>query len=294
MKVLILGAAGMIGNGIYRALNKEKKYDLTGTCQELHTIQCPSLLSSIGQLRQFSYGSDNGSLISLLQSVSPDFVINCIGLVKQSESSSNILSLLRLNSELPQMLALLSDQFNYKLIQVSTDCVFSGASGMYVEEDVPDAFDAYGRSKWFGETSDSTNVLTIRASVIGHEPRNKYGLLDWFLSQDGVIQGFKEAYFSGLSSLELGTVINKELLTGEIGYGLCHVSGARISKYEFLNIVKEVFEMKVELIEKNTPMLDRSLNSCKFRKLTGYNERPWFEMLEEIKNTYRVGPQNGR
>jgi dTDP-4-dehydrorhamnose reductase len=168
------------------------------------------------------------------------------------------------------------------MIHISTDCVFSGRKGNYSEEDISDAEDLYGRSKFLGEVQGPYGV-TLRTSIIGRELETKSGLVEWFLSQQGrAIKGYRRAIYSGLTTNELSRVI--ELILGRLPHlaGLWQVSGEVINKYELLKIAQVAFDWNGEISPDDTLVCDRSLDSTKFRTTTGYRPPSWSEMMDEL------------
>src|SRR5262249_32071694 len=158
----------------------------------------------------------------------------------------------------------------------------SGAKGDYLESDKPDATDLYGISKRFGEVS-GRGVLTIRTSMIGRELRQDgHGLLEWFLSKRGqAIDGFTKAYFSGLTTVELAHVIATVIQDHPTLSGLYHVSADRISKYELLRMLDDAFGTGTTIRPSEQLVLDRSLDSSRFRAETGWTPPIWNEMIAE-------------
>ena len=170
------------------------------------------------------------------------------------------------------------------MIHVSTDCVFSGRKGHYQEDDPSDAEDLYGKTKYLGEVHDS-HCLTLRTSMIGRELSRKQGLLEWFLCQRGSVQGFKNALFSGFTTLELSRIIDKILAEYPEKGGLYHVSSEPISKFDLLTLIKSKMALRVEIIPVEEPRLDRSLDSTRFRSEFNYTPPRWEEMIEELSKT---------
>jgi dTDP-4-dehydrorhamnose reductase len=167
-------------------------------------------------------------------------------------------------------------------VHLSTDCVFSGKKGNYQESDPSDAEDLYGRTKYLGEVQD-TRCLTLRTSIIGKELSRKLGLLEWFLAQGGVIQGYRKAIFSGFTTLEMSRIIIEKIL---VDYpekeGLYHVSSEPISKFDLLMLIKEKVGLATEIIPDETVQYDRSLESTRFRREFNYTPPTWEEMIKEL------------
>jgi dTDP-4-dehydrorhamnose reductase len=178
---------------------------------------------------------------------------------------------------------------NVRLIHLSTDCVFSGKRGHYVEDDIPDPLDLYGRSKLLGEVG-SGNALTIRTSMIGSELGAKYGLLEWFLSQRGKsIKGYTDAIFSGFTTIELCRTLKDIIVNYADARGLYHLSSEPISKFDLLMLIKDKMRLNVDIVPDAIFQCDRSLDSTKFRKKFNYTPPTWKEMIDELVIELRGG-----
>lgn len=186
------------------------------------------------------------SLNQLFDLTRPDFVINCIGLVKQHAGASDPLSIIPINSIFPHRLARLCKLSGARLIHISTDCVFSGSKGNYHEQDYPDANDLYGRSKLLGEV-DYQNAITLRTSIIGHELIGAKSLINWFLAQSKEVDGYVNARFSGMPTVELAKVVRDFVFPHPELHGLYHVSAEPICKHDLLKLVAQVYGVEVTL-----------------------------------------------
>ena len=171
--------------------------------------------------------------------VRPAVVVNCIGILKQLPAARDPIATLQVNALFPQRLALLCEAAGAWLLHVSTDCVFSGRKGNYVETDIADAEDLYGRSKLLGEP-DSPSTLVLRTSMIGRELRSRIGLVEWFLAQKGrPVKGYRNARFSGLTTGALADVIGSLIGAPQRLSGLFHVSAGGIDKHDLLRRLNE-------------------------------------------------------
>jgi dTDP-4-dehydrorhamnose reductase len=277
-KVLVLGVTGMLGNAIFHLLSQEHKFDLYGSIRSSSNVQfsksqTEKLIVDVDML------ADDISLVGLLMEINPDVVINCIGVVKQLKESIDPLYVVPINSLLPHRLAKFCSQVNARLIHISTDCVFSGNAGMYVESDISDANDLYGRTKFIGEV-DYPNAITLRTSIIGHEPnKSNRSLVDWFISQRGSVGGYTNAIFSGLPCVELARIIRDIVIPLPHLNGVYHVSSAPISKFELLKMISKVYNLNKSLYPDHSVFIDRSLNSEKFYKATGYKSKSWIDLI---------------
>jgi len=278
MRILVLGASGMLGNAVFRLLSEKADWKVFGT------------LRSEGAKRFFPptvahrllVGVDvehQHSLLGAFEAAHPQVVINCVGLVKQLSESDDPLRALPINSLLPHYLARLCGATDSRLIHISTDCVFSGNKGQYSELDFPDATDLYGRSKYLGEV-DYPHATTLRTSLIGHELQGARSLVDWFLSQTGACRGYQKAVFSGLPTVVIAQIIRDIVIPRRELKGVYHLAAAPITKYELLKLVADVYGKKINIIPDVEVVIDRSLNASKFREATGFVAPPWKELVE--------------
>lgn len=214
--------------------------------------------------------------------VQPQVVVNCIGVVKQDAAAKDPVASITVNSLFPHLLAHLSRPAGTRLIHLSTDCVFSGRKGNYRESDLTDAQDLYGRTKVLGEV-DYENCLTLRTSMIGRELQSSNGLIEWFLAQRGkTVRGFKRAVFSGFTTAALADVIGDIIADHPQLRGTWHVAADSINKFDLLSLVKQTYELDVQIEPDETFICDRSLDDGRFRQATGFAPRPWPEMIRQM------------
>lgn len=282
MRVLVLGATGMLGNAVFRTLSSSSALSVTGTVRSAKALDNfdeslkHNLISGVDVL-------DQDSLVNVFGIVKPDVVVNCVGLIKQLSSAKDPLSTLPINAMLPHRLAKLCTLVGSRLIHISTDCVFSGRKGMYVEQDVSDAEDLYGKSKYIGEVNDQSHVVTLRTSIIGHELNSQASLIDWFLAQSGSVKGFSKAIFSGLPTVELARVIRDFVIPQQSLHGLYHVSVEPIDKLTLLQHVAKIYGKEISIIPDDQLKIDRSLDSSRFRSATGYVPPQWPDLIEAMR-----------
>jgi dTDP-4-dehydrorhamnose reductase len=279
-KVLVLGATGMLGNAVFRLFASSPGVEAWGSARS------PGLVAHLpaDYQRQIVTGVDVENvdhLTRLLAQTRPDVVINCVGLVKQLAEADDPLAAIPINALLPHRLARLCNVADARFIHVSTDCVFSGTKGMYLEDDASDAKDLYGRSKYLGEVN-YPHAVTLRTSIIGHELNGAHGLVGWFLAQQGRVNGFTRAVFSGLPTVELARVIRDFVIPRPELHGVYHVSAEPINKYELLRLVAQVYGKTNELTSDDKLVIDRSLDSSRFRGLTGYTPPSWPELIRAM------------
>jgi dTDP-4-dehydrorhamnose reductase len=280
LKVLILGATGMLGNAVTRFLTDSAGFDVVATARSAASVRL--LPASLRARIVAGIDVENvDAVVRLFGDVRPDVVINCVGLIKQLDDSKNPLAALPINALQPHRLARLCALGGARFIHISTDCVFAGTRGNYDEASIPDATDLYGRSKLLGEV-DYYNAVTLRTSIIGHELCSNTGLIDWFLSQKGTVKGFTRAVFSGLPTVELARVIRDHVITRPDLRGLYHVSAAAITKYDLLMLVREVYAADIGIIPDADLEIDRSLNSTRFRAATGYAPPVWRDLVRSM------------
>jgi len=278
--ILVLGATGMLGHAMFRGLAGTTGCRVIGstrTAAQHHRFSEPLRSRLVNNVD----ANNPDSLSKVLDDVRPDVVINCIGLVKQLPGANDPLSAIPVNALLPHRLARLCRPMGARLIHISTDCVFDGTKGNYVETDPPDATDLYGRSKLLGEL-DCPDAITLRTSIIGPELAGARGLVGWFLSQSGSVKGFRRAIFSGLPTVELTRVVRDFVLPDASLYGLYHVSAAPISKYDLLKIVADVYRCRIDLQPDDALVVDRSLDSSRFRNRTGYQPPAWHDLIRRM------------
>ncbi len=222
------------------------------------------------------------SLAAIFAAARPTVVINCVGIVKQLDLASERFPSIAINSLLPHRLHRLCQKTGARLIHISTDCVFSGSKGPYVESDFADAYDVYGRSKWLGEVIDG-NALTIRTSIIGRQLSGHHSLLDWFLlNKNSSVSGYSKAIFSGLTTLELSRVIGEIIRSHQCLSGLYQVASEPIDKFSLLSLIKNVYDLNIVIDENDQFKIDRSLCDDKFRTITGFAKKSWQAMIEEM------------
>lgn len=248
-KILILGASGMAGHICKNYFINTNKYTVLST-------------TKIGGDGNLILDAENESNIeSLIVDNKPDIVINCIGILVQA-AINNPISAIKVNSIFPHILEKLGFKYNFRLIHISTDCVFSGLKGSYIETDICDGYDTYARTKILGEVINEKD-LTIRTSIIGPELKaNATGLLDWFLMQNDTVNGYTNAFWSGITTLELAKVI-EYLLNTELT-GLLHVTNLpSINKYDLLILINKIWKRSVKIIPDSSKKVDKSLISLR-------------------------------
>jgi dTDP-4-dehydrorhamnose reductase len=287
--VLILGATGMLGHALFSALSGRPEFTVFATVRGTDGLD---RWFPPGLLRRIRGGVDAerfDTVVHILEEIRPDVVINCIGVIKQLPLAKDPVASITLNALFPHRLARACGEAGIRMIHIGTDCVFSGGKGNYLESDLPDAADLYGRTKLLGEV-DSSHCVTLRTSIIGHELSGRHGLIEWFLAQEGSARGFARAVFSGLPTVELAGIVAERVIPNEGLTGLYHVSSAPISKYELLRLVMERYEKRIRIERDEVFVCDRSLDSARFRGATGYRPPPWPEMVSRMHADFLRSP----
>jgi dTDP-4-dehydrorhamnose reductase len=283
-KILILGVNGMLGFSIYHHFLENRNYKTYGTIRGQLNEKYFSSTSIIENLRILDI-NDQKKIEKIVNEIEPSYIINCIGIIKQSENMNDHKDVIFLNSILPHILSTVADSIGAKLIHFSTDCIFDGLSGNYTEADHVSAKDFYGLSKFLGEIS-TENHLTLRTSIIGHEQKRKKSLVEWFLSQNQSVAGYSKAYFSGLTTICVAKALEENLLFNDLS-GIYHLSADRIDKHTLLTKIRDVYRKDIEIIPTPSPSIDRSLNCERIRSDAGFAPYSWDHMIQEMYNEYR-------
>lgn len=241
MRIGVFGSSGMLGHVLV------KFCILSGIdVVPLSRRNLPGDLSRISYLPfdVESYNADSQDF---------DYVINCCGLIKQRNSSEN--DFYKVNQEFPKKLA---SKYGKRMIHISTDCVFSGNKGKYIESDIKDASDAYGLSKSGGE---EINARILRTSIIGTHPEDSNGLLEWARSQrKKSVNGYADHFWGGVTTLELSKHIISEIESID-SQSLKHVYSERVSKFDMLQMISGEFDLDLSISKIYTGKVDRSLST---------------------------------
>lgn len=278
MKVLVIGASGMLGSAVLRVLSEKNDWEVFGTVRDGNVKRFFS--ASIGErLRAGVDVEQQDSLVRVLDQIRPDVVVNCTGLTKHKPEADDPLASIPINTLMPHRLAGLCKLVGARLIHVSTDCVFSGEKGGYVEDDFADARDVYGKSKALGEVL-YPHTITLRTSIIGHELQSQYGLLGWFLSQNGNCKGYTRAVFSGLPAVIFAQIVRDVVIPHTELSGLYHVAAEPINKFKLLKLIAKVYGKTIDIVPDDQLVMDRSLNSKRFQWATGYVAPEWPELIK--------------
>ena len=248
IKVLILGSSGMAGHVLTVMLRQEPSaYTVIDASRSTSAID-PKLLLDM---------KNTARLINIINEMRPDIIVNCVGLLnKYAEEHPD--EAIFINSYLPHFLETHTAVMGCKIIQISTDCVFSGKKGGYIETDFKDGLGFYAQSKALGEIKNDKN-LTIRTSIIGPELKKEgIGLFNWFVQQTDEVLGYSNAYWSGVTTIELARAI-KEAIKENMS-GVYHLSSPiKISKKDLLFLLQKEFGTKINIRSYGDYKVDKSL-----------------------------------
>jgi dTDP-4-dehydrorhamnose reductase len=276
----------MLGHTLlgHLAANPRLKVHASVRDMEMITRHFPSLPPETVHVTDVDV-TDPAPLENLFARIRPDIVINCIGIIKQSPLAKESTPSMNINALLPHRLESLCGAAGSRLIHFSTDCVFDGARGNYVENDAPNATDLYGKSKSLGEVS-GRNSVTLRTSIIGHELGTRNGLVEWFLSREGKVNGFTNAVFSGFPTIEIARIVSGFIIPSKELHGIYHLSSAPISKFDLLGLIAAKYGNPICIEPYPDFHVDRSLNSRRFAEATGYLSPSWDELIDGMHADY--------
>ena len=254
-KILVLGSTGMLGHVVADVLEKADKYEV------IRANRHPAK----GEV--FFDGKP-----SIVEQIKPDFIVNCVGvLVNASERNPELAKWI--NADLPHALASKAQKYGGRLVHVSTDCVFDGKKGNYLEDDPSDAENVYGKTKALGEVLSPDHV-TIRTSIVGPElKKNGTGLLHWFLTQKGPIQGYTNVFWNGVTTTQLAEFIKMVMYSKQDG--LIHLASDTVSKKILLNMMSGVWKKSISIIDDGAIHSDRTLSPT-------FHARPIELQLQEL------------
>lgn len=271
MRVLIFGAGGMAGHMLRQYLSETGEYEVWGTERVVSSTPNTIILDVLDEQR----------VLQTLSDLKPHVVVNAVGLLNEF-AEKHIKNAIYVNSLFPHFLADYGNQMGFKCVHISTDCVFSGLRGNYLETHTPDGDTVYAKTKSLGEIFGDPH-LTIRTSIIGPERKtNGVGLFRWFTKQQGPIMGFRRVYWNGVTTLELAKAVRWSMRQGISG--LVHLTGVdTLSKYELLSLIQEVFHKDdVNIIPCDWPRSNKTLVNSRLD--FDVPIPPYFEMILELKN----------
>ena len=283
MNILVLGGTGMLGHKMFQQLRMRYPETYCTIRGSIHhaPLRDVELLNSGHVLEQYDFSNFTVMERVLLQ-YEPRVVVNCVGIIKQRDDSKKPVPSIAINSLLPHILRETCERIGAKLIHLSTDCVFKGQKGNYREDDLPDAEDLYGRTKFLGEVATGS-ALTLRTSIIGRELLHYKSLLEWFLGQNHKpVLGYTRALFSGVTTNYLAKIVGDLISDYPNLSGLYNVASQTISKFDLLCLLREAYGLDVEILPQDEFFCDRSLMGEKFTGSTGYVCPPWRELVSQL------------
>lgn len=274
-KVLILGIKGMAGHVVYKYFQNIENFSTYGLARNIETSDHTFNVDVF----------ETEKLSALILDNKFDFVVNCIGILNQ-DAENNPSKAIWFNSYFPHFLAQLTKDLDTQVIHISTDCVFNGLKGNYSESDVKDGIGFYAQSKSLGEI-DNSKDLTIRTSIIGPElNENGIGLFNWFMKQNGEVNGYTSAYWSGVTTLELAKALHYAM-ENPIS-GLVHLTnGVPINKFDLINLFKEIWNKnEITVIPFEGKKVDKSLQkSDRFLYEAGNYQQMLMDQYSWMKNS---------
>jgi dTDP-4-dehydrorhamnose reductase len=280
VRTLILGATGMLGHKLTQVFSKQ--FEVFTTVRSTSEVCAGNVAIAPTELIDNVLVENFDSVVRALSLAKPQCVVNCIGIVKQQLAAKDPIPSISVNALFPHRLAQVCQAAGIRLIHISTDCVFSGRKGNYLENDVADAEDLYGRTKLLGEVSGD-GCLTVRTSIIGRELAASHGLAEWFLSQEGkAIRGYKKAIFTGFTTNALAEILANIIAKHSDLQGVWHVAAKPINKFDLLSLVKDIYGLNIEIEPDEVFVCDRSLNGDRFRQSTGFVPPSWQDMIEAM------------
>jgi dTDP-4-dehydrorhamnose reductase len=300
LKIVILGASGMLGSMILDYFARDPSIKLVATVRNDLLVRQIQYEAPNVEWRIFDAEKCGTSDISDLLD-DANWVINAIGIIKpyiNDENASQIKRAIAVNSLFPHLLAFSAEQNNCRIVQIATDCVFSGNKGSYIETDKHDALDVYGKTKSLGEVY-SKNVFNLRCSIIGPEMKTHSSLMDWLLHQpaNSSVNGYTNHKWNGITTYHYARIclgiIKYEISLPHIQHV---VPGDIISKFDLLQCFAQEFNRKDISI---TPMeakinVDRTLLTLNQKwnqeiwNAAGYNVPPTItRMIAELSQFKR-------
>lgn len=294
-KILVLGNTGLLGSMVFDYLSKNPKFKIVGTYNKEAISRFYNK-----EVREYHFNASNNineQLKNIFDKEKPDYIINCIGIIKpHCAGNDGVKSAIRINALFPHLLSQFVFEYdhNIRIIQIATDCVYDGVKGKYDEQDLHNATDVYGKTKSLGEVNNSI-FLNIRTSIIGPEIKSKLSLLEWFLSQENntTILGFNHHLWNGVTTLQFAQLCENIIITGlfdryiKTTNPFHYVINETVTKFELLEIFNRVFNKKVIVKKSNThgPSIKRDLTSLYFKNKLNPMENAIKQLNEYIKKS---------
>jgi dTDP-4-dehydrorhamnose reductase len=287
-KVAVLGSTGMLGSTLTSVL--ENQFE---TIYEFNRSGIS--VNSNNESRAMEV-TKNNTISDIFEGLEINYIVNCIGMIKHliDESDPNSVNLAsKINSKFPFDLNIYASRLGIPVIQVGTDCVYSGKSGLYSESDPHDPVDIYGLTKNIGEQSIAESML-IRCSIVGKELKSRNSLLEWVVSQPkaALVKGYINHLWNGVTTLHFSQIISGVIKSGTYKPGIIHlVPKDIVNKYELINLISSNFgrsDLRISQFEAEIPV-NRSLitnnpeQNLQLWSNGGYNEVP---TIAEMVSTY--------
>jgi dTDP-4-dehydrorhamnose reductase len=285
MRILVFGGDGMLGHELRRSWGD--RHEVWATLRQDEATYRARRDVVPGRLIHGVDCRRTEALVAAVAQARPELVINAVGIVKQRPAAHDHLPSIEVNALLPHRLAEVCAAAGARLVHLSTDCVFSGLQGRYVEGDPPDPKDLYGRTKLLGEVV-APHVLTLRTSIIGLELGRAGSLVEWFLAQRGTIRGYRRAIYSGLTTIEMARAIERLITDQPALHGLWHLASEPIDKFDLLTRLSRLLgRADVQILPDDELVCDRSLDASALRARTTYRVPGWDAMLAELAEHVR-------
>jgi dTDP-4-dehydrorhamnose reductase len=283
MRILILGGNGMIGHKMYQMISKVNVDTWVTLRNDLSTYFFSHIYNQVKVIDNIDL-LDFKNLLQTLNEINPDIIINACGITIRRGVEKIKSNTILLNSALPHFLNEWVSLNNKRLIHFSTDCVFSGKKGDYLDTDIKDAYDLYGSTKSLGEIIDSKFAITLRGSMIGRELENKTELFEWFLQQSNLkIKGFSEVIYAGITTVKMAEIVLRIINLHPNLSGIYNISSKPISKYELLKICNEHFEINANIEMDNSYTSNKNLISDNFFNEIGIEKPNWTDLIRQFK-----------
>jgi len=282
-RIMVLGGAGMLGHKMFQVLGE--RFDRVFCTvredvrkppfEQVELLQGNNVVSGVDV-------TDFPALEAILSAFHPEFVVNCVGVIKQRAEAVSPIPSITINSLLPHKLAQMAAHWGGRVVHFSTDCVFSGKRGEYTEEDHSDAKDLYGKTKFLGEVAVA-NALTLRTSIIGRELTEHRSLLDWFLAQNHkTVRGYRKVIYSGVTTNHLADLVASIIQDHPGLNGLYQVASDPISKYDLLCLLREVYQLDVLIEPDDLEVSDRSMKCDRLREAIAYKCPAWPVLAHQL------------
>lgn len=266
MKIFVFGGNGMLGRYVVDFLRKQN-INVISLCRRDYDITC----GDYNKL-EYIFVSNNSS--------ANDVVINCSGTIPHSTDNHDYKSYILVNTVFPIKLEIICSKYCLQLIHITTDCIYSGVKGKYVESDPADSNAIYGVSKFCGE--HLSDAMIIRTSIIGQHSNHQKSLLEWvLLNNNNEIDGYTNSIWNGVTCLELAKIIYNVVITKKYWKGIRHIfSDEIINKYQLINMIKDIYDLNININRKeDDPHIDRSLVT----KYEPIHTSPLFDQICELK-----------